>query len=172
MRWGLTALWGIESLWGIEPGAGEVEYCALADKRVLIQMGTETGNRNFRDYICISVEPMGEFQDVAEDVASAFVIDTAVGVQLDMIGAVIGLPRQGFSDSRYKDFLNIQVELILSHQREEANWTGTVNNVLTITRTFVGVGPVITLTNVPPYAFTMTIPGLVASEVPVLMGFL
>jgi hypothetical protein len=135
-------------------------------------MGTEPAVRKFRELVCIMVEPKGTFEDVMVEVRDAFELQTAVGDQLDKLGSIVGLPRQGFADDRYRDFLNIQVALLLSYERDGADWTGTVNNVLTICRTFVGAGPVITLLNTPPYAFTLTIPGLVTSEVPILMGFL
>jgi hypothetical protein len=110
---------------------------------------------------------------VAESVAAAFDVDSAVGEQLDFIGGVVGLPRQGFSDARYRVFLNIQIDLLLSANREGANWTGTGNNILKIVRTFIGPGvdPIV-LTNFPPYSFLLSIPGITLSELEILINFL
>lgn len=175
MKWGEP--WGICSLWGVGSGDGPKQFCEDAECRVLIQMDdTATpapGNRKFRDFICILVEGLGHYADVTGDVGRAFDLDTAVGEQLDFIGAVLGLPRQGFPDSRYRVFLSIQRDLILSATRDEANWTGTHNNILTIARTFVGGGfPTITLTPLPPYSFQLDIPGIVLSELLILANFI
>jgi len=163
MKWG--ELWSLCSLWGLGSGTGPKEFCALADERILIQMDDAESNRKFRDLICIFVEGLGHFADVAQDVSLGFDVTTATGQQLDFIGAVVGLPRQGYPDARYRVFLEIQIDLILSAIREDANWTGTHNNILKIARTFVGpLAPPITLSNLPPYSFSLDVPGLVLSE--------
>lgn len=174
MKWGLQAgPWGLEALWGLDSGPGGEEFCALAEERVLIQMDDAPTNRKFRDLVCIFVEALGDFKDVADDVAAAFDLDSAIGEQLDFIGAVVGLPRQGFSDTRYRTFLQIQVDLLLSAARDEANWTGTHNNILKICRTFIGPGPdPIVLKNFSPYSFTLDVPGLVLSELEILLTFI
>lgn len=165
--------WGLENFWGI-PKTNEDLFCGLAQERVLAQMDDTPGSRNFRDLMCIFGQEFGLFMDVAVDVMGGFNLDFAIGVQLDVIGALIGLPRQGFTDIRYRTFLKIQADLLLSPFREEANWTGTHNNILTICRTFIGSGvpdPII-LTNFPPYNFLLTVPGLVLSELDLLISFI
>jgi hypothetical protein len=136
-------------------------------------MDDTTGNRDFRELLCVFLEGLGDYVDVAQDVANGFDLDTAVGDQLDAIGAVVGLPRQGFNDTRYRTFLRIQVDLLLSAVRDDANWTGTGNNILKIVRTFIGAGgPPIVLTNLPPYSFNLTIPGITLAELDILVNFL
>lgn len=169
--WGLDPGWGACQLWGV--GTCQDEICKLGDERVLVQMDDAPANRKFRDLICIFLEGLGHYADVAESVAAAFDVDSAVGEQLDFIGGVVGLPRQGFSDARYRVFLNIQIDLLLSANREGANWTGTGNNILKIVRTFIGPGvdPIV-LTNFPPYSFLLSIPGITLSELEILINFL
>lgn len=169
--WGLPPGWGTCQLWGV--GVCQDEICEQGDERVLIQMDDTIGNRNFRELICIFLEGLGHYVDVSKTVSAAFDVDTAVGEQLDFIGAVVGLPRQGFDDTRYRVFLNIQIDLLLSANREEANWTGTGNNVLKIIRTFIGVtvDPIV-LANYAPYSFLITIPGITVSELDILVNFL
>lgn len=167
MRWGGSSLWGASSAWG-----ASYEFCDLADDRVLVQMDDQTGNRKFRDLVCDFVEGLDLYAEEARLVGEAFDVDTATGVQLDAIGAVIGLPRQGFPDDRYRVFLKIQSDLLLSAARDDANWTGTINNILTICRTFVGPGPTVTFQNLPPYSFSLSIPGVAADEIRILVRFL
>jgi hypothetical protein len=173
MRYGTAAPWGLGSLWGVDSGTGPAEFCQLADERVLVQMDDAGGNRKFRDLICDFAEGFGHFSDVAFDVQDGFDLSTAVGVQLDMIGAVIGLPRQGFPDDRYRVFLEIQTELVLSAAREDGNWTGTGNNILRICRKFIGpAAGTINLINLPPYDFRLSIPGITIEELEILANFI
>jgi len=174
MKFGTQAgTWKLNAQWGVGSGPGPEEFCDTAEGRVLVQMDDTVGNRKFRDFICELVGPLGHYKDVADDVRQGFDVDTAVGDQLDKIGSVVGLPRQGFSDTRYRVFLNIQIDLLLSARQDEANWTGTHNNILRICRTFVGsAAGTIVLTNIPPYSFQLTVPGLALSELNILVGFI
>lgn len=173
MRFGTAAPWGLGSLWGVDSGTGPADFCQLADDRVLVQMDDTGGNRKFRDLICDFAEGFGHFSDVAFDVQGGFDLDTAIGAQLDMIGAVIGLPRQGFTDDRYRLLLKIQTDLVLSDTREDGNFTGTINNILQICRTFIGpTAGAIVLTNIPPYNFRLTIPGITLEDMEILANFL
>ena len=168
--WGHT--WGSCSVWGT--GVCQVAICALADGRVLVQMDDAVGNRKFRDLVCDYVTPVGHFIDVAKMVKDGFDVDTAVGAQLDIIGSIVGLPRQGYLDARYRTFVQIQTDILLAQVREDANWTGTSNNLLTICRTFIGTGVVspIVLNNTPPYEFTLSVPGVSIADMQILAGFL
>lgn len=170
--WGLDPGWSISGFWGV--GSAQDEICEQGDARVLIQMDDADGNRDFRELVCVFLQGLGHYVDVAQDVSAGFDVDTAIGQQLDFIGSVVGLPRQGFSDTRYRVFLNIQIDLLLSAVRDEANWTGTNNNILKIVRTFIGATPGqdVVLTNLPPYSFELTIPGITLSEMSILVNFL
>ncbi len=168
MRFGLGALYGTSSLWGIDR-----PLCELSDERVLIQMDDTTGNRDFRDLLCCFSLGFDRFVDVSNAVKQAFALETAEGEQLDFIGSVVGLPRQGYSDTRYRTFLEIQIDLLLSANRDEAEWTGTHENILRICRTFVGpLAPPITLVTSGPYNFELSVPGLVLSELLILVNFI
>jgi len=158
------ALWGspfgFPFPWG---GAdlGDEFACALSQERVLVQHPDAPGERIFRDWICAFSEQAGDYLDVIQDVKNALTLDTAVGVQLDMIGSVVGLPRSGFSDTRYRTLLTIQTKLLIGRLPGNPNWTGTVQNIVDICRTFIGpaVIPPVVLQNTPPYAFVLSVPG-------------
>ena len=154
-------------------GTGPAEFCQIADDRVLVQMDDDAGNRKFRDLICLLVEDLGLYRDVALDVEGAFDVTTALGEQLDMIGSVIDLPREGWNDTDYRKLLQIRIELLLSALRDDAKWTGTAENILTIARKFVGpLAPPIQLINVPPYNFTLTVSGLAYADAILLFRFI
>jgi hypothetical protein len=137
-------------------------------------MDDSPANRKFRAYLCELIKDMGTFEDVMVDVGEAFDLDAAVGVQLDMIGSILGLTRKGFSDIRYATFLDIQANLLLSPSREDANWTGTHNNILALCRKFIGTGiadPIV-LFNFAPYNFILSVPGVTLSELDTLITFI
>lgn len=43
------------------------------------------------------------------DLPEAYNLDTAIGVQLDAIGKILGLPRYNFNDDQYRIMLNLKV---------------------------------------------------------------
>lgn len=141
------------------PAMTELERAReLVVDRLLAQMKAAGQLERF---VQILVEPLGRFRDVAFAVRDGFEIGTAIGSQLDMIGSVLGQPREGFDDTRYRVFLNIVAQLLLGVARADAAWTGTCENVLTIARRFVGPEALPNfLHNTPPYAYTLTVPGL------------
>jgi len=151
--------WAITSTWGIA-SAGANAACELAEERVLVQMDDTVGNRKFRDFMCILAEPFGIYTEVMADLKAAFDIETAIGVQLDIIGSIIDLPRSGLADDRYRIFLRIQTEILLG--QVTGDWTGSVNNILTMVRTLIGTGVVTPINYIlhPPYTFELIIPGV------------
>lgn len=168
--WG--SAWGFPFPWG---GAdlGDEWACALSQERVLIQHPDAPGERIFRDWICAFSEQAGDYLDVAADVRAAFALDSAVGVQLDMIGSMIGLPRSGFDDTRYRLLLQIVTSLLIGATPANPDWTGTTNNILSICRQFIGVAviPPVVLHSSPPYSFVLTVPGLAVADIPLLFRF-
>lgn len=172
--WGTE--WGTGFFWGSVPLPGPDDLCDLSDDRVLVQMDDSPGNRKFRDLLCDFLYDAGVFNDVAEDVRSAFDVNVAQGEQLDFIGALVGLARQGFDDNDYRRFLTIQIQLLLSGLREDAEWTGTHQNIVNICRTFIGDGvadPVVLDELAPstPYSFLLTVPGLTIETAKILASF-
>jgi hypothetical protein len=146
----------------------------LGDCRVLSQMDDAFGARNFRDWMQIVACQPGRLFDVINGLKAALELPTAVGAQLDLIGAIVGLAREGATDAQYRIYLEIQTELLLANVRDEAEWTGTGENLLRIVRTFIGsAAGAITLSNLPPYSYHLTIPvGLTVTQALLLARFL
>lgn len=156
----------------------------MARNRPLIQMNDAQGNRKFREFLDVLSQPLQTFEDVDLEVMAAFDLDTAEGDQLDKIGSILGLPRSGFSDTRYRTFLQIQVDIYTSIWADRAdgttalNWTGTHNGVLRIVRKFIGPTPGedIKLSTTPPYSFFLDLPDsilpLPLEEYYLLFGFI
>lgn len=162
--------WGEDFYWGLST-PGEDWACELAQAR-LLHWHPQAGN--LRKWVCAFAEEIGANLDTLLAVLGAFNLEFAIGEQLDAIGSIVGLPRSGAVDSRYRTFIGIQIKLILSARRDGGNWTGTVNNLLAICREFVGpTATAITITNLPPKAFVLSIPDITDTmELSVLISFL
>lgn len=166
-HWGTP--WGTMFFWGIEH-VGADWACELAEQRVL-HWHPEAGN--LRKWICAFAETVGEEYDTLLEILGGYDIEHAVGQQLDTLGSIVGLPRSGVGDTRYRTLLQVQILLLLAAARDDANWTGTVNNILAIAREFVGeTGNAITIVNLPPRAFILSIPDVTdTTELEVLLSF-
>jgi hypothetical protein len=165
--WGTA--WGLGFPWGI-PHTGADYGCELAQSGILEQ----SRQTNFSAWMCAFGEAIGAQYDVLIEIIEAFSIEFAVGDQLDKLGAILGLPRSGFGDDRYRVFLSIQLYLTLGVANPDGSWTGTGNNLLTICRLFVGptVNPIV-LNNSPPYSFSLSVPDVAdLLEMSVLASFL
>lgn len=75
----------------------------------------------FEKMLTIFLEKVQEMEDVIKDVRPAplFDIDTAVGKQLDQLGNLLGLPREGWNDATYRVYLRTQALLILPDRRTQ-----------------------------------------------------
>lgn len=165
--WGLTP-WGLGFPWGAEQ-TGADYGCSLAQSGILAQ----SQGGNFSTWMCAFGEEIGSNFDVVMDVLNGYSLEYAVGVQLDVLGAILGLPRSGFGDDRYRDFLYIQRDLQLG-ATSDGNWTGTGDNVLGICRQFIGPasGDPIVVHASFPYSFVLTVPDVASLlEMRVLASF-
>jgi len=167
---GLGSPWGTGSPWGA-PHIGADWGCSVAQSGILAQ----SRGGNFADWMCAFGEEIGACLDVLTDIINGYSLEYAVGAQLDTLGAILGLPRSGLGDTRYRTFLLIQRDLLLAAASEDGNWTGTTENILTICRRFIGVAsgdPIVALT-APPYAFTLNVPDVATVlEMRILISFL
>lgn len=145
-------------------------FAELCERRLLSQNDPDGALRVFAS--TLSNGP-ARIYDVALAMKDALDLESAVGHRLDLIGGIVGLPRNGFEDSRYRTFLSIQTKLLLARARADTAWTGTGANLLEIARTFIGDTPnAIVLTNAPPYAYQLDIPDLTLDEASLLVAFL
>jgi hypothetical protein len=74
-------------------------------------------------------------------------IDAGVGVQLDVIGRIVGEPRQGRSDEEYRPFLRARILVNRS--------SGLTEQIITIVSVVLGDDAAIELREEFPAAFTM-----------------
>lgn len=141
--------------------------------RPLTQMSDETSSRNLRALLEAMSGQAARFYDVCAVVVVSHELTTAVGDQLDQIGAIVGLAREGYDDERYAELLDIQVKLLLAAGRSGAEWTGRAPNIIAIARQFIGAAAgTITLRNWPPLSYEITVPNLTLADATLLARFL
>lgn len=86
------------------------------------------------EFVGVFGERTSDLIDAVVLTCAAFDLDTAVGVHLDRIGAILQLPRYGYDDDRYRVLLQIQAQLVLSS-------TTTTPVILRIVELFSGHAP-------------------------------
>ncbi len=80
-----------------------------------------------------------------------FNIDTAVGVNLDQIGTIVGIAREARTDVAYRIILRTQALLVLPERRTQAR-------LMEIIRSLMDTDPgVIRYTQLPPKTYTLSI---------------
>jgi len=144
-------------------------YGDLAASRPLYQHPKGTGTR-LSDGLAAEVGNVAgdEVATITAMIASVD-LDSAVGVQLDRIGALLRFARVDLDDATYRLALRVAVQYVLSSGRLDGNWAGTCESVIAIARTLAPSAGTITLTNVYPYAFSLDVPGASASEIATIM---
>lgn len=154
-------------LGGFAPGADEI------DDRVLVQM---LDGGDFRALVFVLAETVLRRVETVRSILPAYDPATAQGAQQDALGALIDLPRRGYPDGRYRTFLAMQSALLLAPRRTDARWTGTIDNLLLIVRTFIGGTPgdgrIRIFSTAPPYSYILDIEGVDIAELGLLARFL
>jgi hypothetical protein len=80
-----------------------------------------------------------------------FTISTAVGVQLDQIGTIVGIAREDRSDAEYRIILRTQALLVLPERRTQAR-------LMEIVRSLMDTDPgAIVYQQLPPKSYKLTI---------------
>jgi hypothetical protein len=93
-----------------------------------------------------------ELENVLFDLLQAFWIDTAVGVQLDAIGEIVGAAREGLDDERYRVRVRVRILLNLTN--------GTPNEILRIVNMLIEGGAAYgTYTPIYPASFNIELHG-------------
>lgn len=95
-----------------------------------------------------------------------YLIDTAVGVQLDTIGVILGRPRAGFVDDTYRVHLRTQALIALPSRRTMVGLLAMVRSLLD------DAVRVITYKDLPPKAFTIEVTDLTLEEASVFRDFI
>jgi hypothetical protein len=83
----------------------------------------------FTKLVEIFIRPFQELEDAIWDLYTKRRIDTAQGVQLDTIGAIVGERRSGLSDAEYRPILRVAVKVLFSN--------GTGPNLIRIAQLFL-----------------------------------
>lgn len=123
-----------------------------ADQAVSNLLEQDKGKPKINAFVRIHAGRMQHVEDVMWAVYTQRWIDTAVGVQLDTLGAIVGEGRKGRGDDLYR--LWIRVRVIINRSN------GKVKDILRIVRLLIGPAPGVTYVPQYPAAFTIQISGI------------
>lgn len=84
---------------------------------------------NLRALLTVWCGPIQAFEDVLYQVLTQRTVDLAVGVQLDMLGVIVGQPRGGLVDDDYRRYIRARIRTNRT--------SGTINQILAIARLIV-----------------------------------
>ena len=96
-------------------------------KKLLSQWDNSSSVRGLLESI---LQPINEAEQGSQDVYDSFSIITAIGKQLDMLGALLGVPRNGRSDEDYR--------IIIMSKISTSRGSGTTNELISLLSALTG----------------------------------
>jgi hypothetical protein len=121
-----------------------------------------------RDGVSIHAARMQKLENVMRGITpeDLFDVDTAIGVQLDQIGTIVGIARESRTDASYRVILRTQSLLVLPERRTQAR-------LMEIIRSLMDTDPgAIIYEQIPPKSYKLTVAtaalGTLLSWVPIL----
>ena len=103
--------------------------------------------------LCALLTPIQELEDAAWQLLTERDLDSAVGVQLDVLGRLVDEPRDGRADDQYRPFIRARILINRSN--------GLPEEVLTIVRVALGASIEVHLREHFPAAFTVEVVGAI-----------
>lgn len=90
----------------VEAAEEETATCQLALSRLRSQFADKPA---IRAWVCALATPAQAIEDALQDLLSNRAIDTGEGVQLNIIGKIVGQSRNGLSDDGYRPYLRARI---------------------------------------------------------------
>jgi len=84
-------------------------------RRLLI--GQYRGKKNIQAFLASYVRPLQDVENVLWDIVDAFMLDNAVGAQLDTLGRLVGEQRRGRSNEEFRIGIRIKIRVNRSKGR-------------------------------------------------------
>ena len=133
--------------------------------KMLARLGEEFRKPRIQATLSAEAAQYQAIEDVYWQLLSEFGIETAVGWALDVLGRIVGEPRQGATDADYR----LRVRARIRVNRSD----GTIEDVIEVVRLLIGSvllpSATIKLTEYYPAAFVLRITGLVISATQALI---
>lgn len=104
---------------------------------------------NIEELVAALVASVQELEAVVFDLLTETHLDTAIGVQLDVIGRIVGRTRQGEADEAYRERLRAQIAINLS--------SGTKEQVIDVVRRSIDGSPAVELVQGTIAEFTIDV---------------
>jgi len=87
---------------------------------------------DFRKIIAIFTAKIQEIENVQRGITPEMLFDipTAYGPQLDQLGSILCLPREGWDDAKYRVYLRTQALLVLPNRRGQPNMLAVIRSLM------------------------------------------
>jgi hypothetical protein len=79
------------------------------DQAVALLPSQDKDKTNTESLVKSLAKPIQTFEDTAYLVLTGFLLDTAIGVQLDVLGDIVGQSRLGFDDTTYRSYIRARI---------------------------------------------------------------
>lgn len=91
----------------------------LVEDALALFSGQFRDSQKINDFMRCFLRPLDELMSTADDLIENRWIDTAEGKQLDELGAIVGMDRQGRTDEKYREAIRFQIFINLSKSEPE-----------------------------------------------------
>jgi hypothetical protein len=88
------------------------DYCNRNEERIVEQFEKKP---NILGLLCALATSLQELEFVYQDLWNKRWLDTAIGAQLDGLGEIVGIDRQGMNDSEYRTAIRFQISVNMSN---------------------------------------------------------
>ncbi len=133
-------------------------YCERAQERLIEQFETKP---NIIAYLCALIESLQDLEFVFGDLLTLRTLENAAGVQLDGLGDIVGIDRQGLTDNAYRTAIRFQIGINFSNGEPET--------LIALTR-FITEGTVVNYTELYPARVSLLTDGstISAATIPII----
>lgn len=134
----------------------QIDYVSDWTARLRSRLYTQFRNKvTWEKWVVLLGRQFQDLEDATQTLFSFFDIDNVSGLQLDLIGRVVGQPRNGVSDADYRLYLRARIATNRS--------TGTPEDLYRVFRALFGasIGLVVTTSNIGVKAFALRVKGVI-----------
>lgn len=126
--------------------------------RAVERLGQQYRKPKFEAFLRALIGPLQTVENTAWDVLTLRNVDTAIGVQLDTLGEIVGQPRNGMVDADYRRAIRARIAV--------NNSNGTIHDVITAAKLVID-NVLVKVVIIPQYPAALTV---VASGAAVTTG--
>ena len=161
----VVALFNVSATDVVPTPPSDIVPTAIASTAPLARLITQYKNKpRLRALAQSYLEEVAELAIVLEQLCLAFRLGNAIGAQLDVLGRIVGAPRQGFDDRSYEQLIRAYIRAQKSEGKPE--------DIYAVFRILIAPGDLMVLDEYYPMAIVLRIASDAALNLSVLMTLL